>query len=116
MISMSLPMATLIAALLSLGNLSRHNEIIAMRASGVSLGKIIAPMLAGGLVISACAFLNDEFIMPDYSSRALYIRSVEIEKKQPRVMFQSRNCGSGARTTASPTSRWSPRTAMRCSA
>ena len=88
MISMSLPMATLIGALLSLGGLSRHNEIIAMRASGVSLGKIIAPMLAGGLVISACAFLNDEFIMPDYSSRALYIRSVEIEKKQPRVMFQ----------------------------
>jgi lipopolysaccharide export system permease protein len=89
MISMSLPMATLIGALLSLGGLSRHNEIIAMRASGVSLGRIIAPVLAGGLVISAFGFLNNEFIMPAYSSRALYIRSVEIEKKQQRVMFQS---------------------------
>ncbi len=88
MISMSLPMATLIGALLSLGGLSRHNEIIAMRASGVSLGRIIAPMLAGGLVISACGFLNNEFIMPKYTSLANYIRNVEIEKKQQRVMFQ----------------------------
>ena len=46
MISMSLPMATLIASLLSLGNLSRHNEIIAMRAGGVSLAKIVAPLLS----------------------------------------------------------------------
>ncbi len=88
MISMSLPMATLIAGLIALGNLSRHNEIIAMRASGVSLGKIIAPLLAGGLAISAFGFVNNEFIMPVYSSRANYIRNVEIEKKQQTVMFQ----------------------------
>ncbi len=59
MITISLPMATLIAALLALGNLSRHNEIIAMRASGVSLGKIITPLLAGGLAISAFGFINN---------------------------------------------------------
>jgi len=88
MISMSLPMATLIAALLSLGNLSRHNELIAMRASGVSLGRIVAPLLAGGLAISAVGFLNNELIMPEYTTRASYIQNVEIEKKEQRVMFQ----------------------------
>jgi lipopolysaccharide export system permease protein len=88
MISMSLPMATLIAALLSLGNLSRHNEIIAMRASGVSLAKIVAPLFVGGLLISVLGFVNNEFVMPVYSSRATYVRKVEIEKSQQRVMFQ----------------------------
>lgn len=88
MISLSLPMASLIAALLSLGDLSRHNEIIAMRASGVSLARIITPMVVGGMMISVFGFLNNEFIMPAYSSRANYIRNVEIEKKQQRVMFQ----------------------------
>jgi lipopolysaccharide export system permease protein len=88
MITMSLPLATLIAALLSLGNLSRHNEIIAMRAGGVSLLKIITPLLAGGLLISLFGFVNNEFIMPKYSSRANYIRFVEIEKQQQQVMFQ----------------------------
>jgi lipopolysaccharide export system permease protein len=88
MISLSLPMASLIAALLSLGNLSRYNEIIAMRASGVSLVKIVSPLLAGGLLISGLGFINNEFVMPYYSSRASYIRKVEIEKSQQRVMFQ----------------------------
>jgi lipopolysaccharide export system permease protein len=88
MISMSLPMASLIAGLLSLGNLSRHNEIIAMRASGVSLAKIVAPLIVGGILISGLGFLNNEFVMPVYSSRATYIRRVEIEKSQQRVMFQ----------------------------
>jgi lipopolysaccharide export system permease protein len=88
MVTMSLPMATLIAALLSLGNLSSHNEIIAMRAGGVSLARIIAPLLAGGMLISAFGFINNEFIMPISTSRANYIRSVEIEKKQQQVMFQ----------------------------
>ncbi|HUL01307.1 MAG TPA: LPS export ABC transporter permease LptG, partial [Nitrospirota bacterium] len=88
MVTMSLPMATLIAALLSLGSLSSHNEIIAMRAGGVSLMKIIAPLLAGGLLVSILGFINNEFIMPTCTSRANYIRSVEIEKKQQQVMFQ----------------------------
>lgn len=88
MISMSLPMATLIAAVLALGNLSRHNEIIAMRASGVSLVRIITPLLVGGMLISAFGFINNEIIMPIYSSRANYIRYVEIEKRQQKVMFQ----------------------------
>jgi lipopolysaccharide export system permease protein len=88
MITLSLPMATLIGSLLALGNLSRHNEIIAMRASGLSLTRIIAPLLAGGIAVSAFGFINNEFIMPPYSSRANYIKSVEIENKQQRVMFQ----------------------------
>lgn len=88
MVSLSLPMATLIASLLSLGNLSRHNEIIAMRASGVSLARIIMPMIVGGVLLSALGFLNTEYVIPVYSSRADYVRNVEIEKKQQRVMFQ----------------------------
>ncbi len=88
MISLSLPMATLIASLLSLGNLSRHNEIIAMRASGVSLARIIMPMVFGGVLLSVLGFLNTEYVIPVYSSRADYVRNVEIEKKQQRVMFQ----------------------------
>ncbi len=90
MASSSLPIASLVATLLSLGNLSRHNEIIAMRASGVSLTKIITPVLAGGLLVSVAAFINNEFIMPRYTMRANFIRNVEIEKKQQRVVFQQR--------------------------
>ncbi len=90
MASSSLPIAALIATLLSLGNLSRYNEIVAMRAGGVSLAGIIAPIVASGLLISLAAFLNNEYLMPVYTARANYIKNIEIEKKQQMVVFQQR--------------------------
>lgn len=83
-----LPIAALMAALLSLGNLSRHNEIIAMRAGGVSLFRIIAPVLVGGLIVSVLGFVNNEYIMPVYAAKANFIKNVQIEGKQQRVVFQ----------------------------
>lgn len=90
MATQALPIAALLATLISLGNLSRYNEIIAMRAGGLSLSRIITPVFVGGLVISAFGFVNNELIMPVYSARANQIRFVEIEKKQQRVVFQQR--------------------------
>jgi len=90
MAGQALPFAALIGTLLSLGNLSRHQEITAMRAGGVSLIGIIAPVLLGGALISCLGFLNNEVIMPAYTARAAFIRNVEVEKKQQRVIFQQR--------------------------
>lgn len=86
----SLPIAALMAALLSLGNLSRNNEVIAMRAGGMSLSAIIAPVLVAGLLLSLIGFFNNEYLMPVYTARANFIKNVEIEKKQQRVVFQQR--------------------------
>jgi lipopolysaccharide export system permease protein len=86
----SLPIASLIATLLTLGNLSRHNEIIAMRAGGIGLAAIVTPVIACGALISGLGFFNNEFVMPVYTARAGIIKSVEIEKRQQRVVFQQR--------------------------
>ena len=88
MAGQALPFAALIGTLLSLGNLSRHQEITAMRAGGVSLVSIITPVLLGGVLISCLGFLNNEVIMPAYAARAAFIKNVEVEKKQQRVIFQ----------------------------
>ncbi len=90
MASQALPFATLIGTLLSLGGLSRHQEITAMRAGGVSLFGVITPVVIGGLLISAFAFLNNEVIMPQYTAKATQVKNVEVEKKQQRAIFQQR--------------------------
>jgi len=90
MAGQALPFAALIGTLLALGALSRHNEITAMRAGGVSLLRIILPVLLGGALLSAVGFLNNEMVMPEYTARAAHIRNVEVEKKQERVIFQQR--------------------------
>lgn len=52
-LSLSVPMALLLACLLAFGRLSEDNEILALRASGLSLRKIFWPPLAFGLFLSA---------------------------------------------------------------
>jgi lipopolysaccharide export system permease protein len=58
-LSFSLPMAMLATALLVFGRMSADNEITALRASGVSLGQIVAPIILLAAVVSlSCLFIN----------------------------------------------------------
>ncbi len=90
MVGEALPFAALIGTLLALGNLSHHQEVTAMRAGGIGLLRIIAPVLAGGLLVSALGFVNNEMVTPVYTARAAYIRSVDVLKKKQTVIFQQR--------------------------
>ncbi len=58
----SLPLGLLVAVLLVFGKLSAHNEITAMRASGISLWQVLAPVLAMALgTMLVCIPLNTYF-------------------------------------------------------
>lgn len=90
MVTQSLPFAALLGALLSLGGLSRSNEITAMRAGGISFADIMTPVLIGGLLLSVLGFFNNEVIMPRYAAQALRIIRVDVMKKEQRAVFQQR--------------------------
>lgn len=55
-LEVTVPMALLLGVILAIGRLSADSEIIAMRASGVSLYQIAAPILALSLLVFAGAF------------------------------------------------------------
>ena len=58
-----LPMVTLFAILLALGRLSSDSEIIALKASGVSLYRLLPPLLLfAGLIFAVCLSLSLEWI------------------------------------------------------
>ncbi len=77
-----LPIAVLAAMLLSLGGFSRHNELTAMRACGVSSAQIVAPLLGVCLALSAFIFVWNEKVVPYFATRAHYINTIEIKKRQ----------------------------------
>lgn len=52
-----MPMAVLVSCLLTFGKFSHDNEIMAMRASGVSLLKTVAPVFLVGVTLSLFSFL-----------------------------------------------------------
>jgi lipopolysaccharide export system permease protein len=84
---MILPITLLLALLYTLTNHSRHNEITAMRAAGISLWRICAPYFVVGCILSAALFVLNEFVVPrsvDWKVHILsrYVqRSGDIESK-----------------------------------
>lgn len=75
------PLAVLIATFLTLGMLSRNNEIIAFKSSGVSLLKLTAPLLLFGAFFSGVLFFLNGTLIPSAYKQAKVIQEVRIEKK-----------------------------------
>lgn len=68
------PIAALVSILFILGDLNKHNELIAMRASGLSALHILAPFIFFSVVISFTVLLINEAVVPDaaITSKAIY--------------------------------------------
>ena len=58
------PMSTLLATLLTFGRLSSSSEITAMKSCGISFGRIAAPAIFLGLVVSICSIFFNEHVVP----------------------------------------------------
>jgi LPS export ABC transporter permease LptG/LPS export ABC transporter permease LptF len=58
------PLAVLIAALVTFGVLNRNSEIIAMKATGISLYRLVIPVVAISAMLSISLFLFDQYYLP----------------------------------------------------
>ena len=67
--ALTLPMSTLLGILLCYSTLSASSEIVAMRAAGVSLARIMAPALVVALLISGVTFIFNEKVVPGANRR-----------------------------------------------
>lgn len=64
MLPLSLPLATLLASMMTLGTLGQNNELLAIKAAGVSLQRVLMPLGAACLVVSIGAFFISNDLMP----------------------------------------------------
>lgn len=64
MIPMALPLAVLLASLMTFGNLGEHFELTAMKASGVSLIRVMSPLIVLMSVIGVGAFFFQNNVLP----------------------------------------------------
>lgn len=84
------PMAVLLSAIYVLSNLNKHNEIIAMRSSGISLWRILTPIIILGCITSTAVFVVNDRIIPATSRISNTIRRDEIERYKQRDKQQAR--------------------------
>ena len=69
-IALSFPMSMLLATLLAFGRLGNDLEILAFRASGISIGRLIIPVVIMGFLISLMTVWFNESVVPQASISA----------------------------------------------
>ena len=87
LLTFTIPVSALSATLLAFGRLASDNEIIALRASGVSLSRLAAPTITMGLLLSLlCVPLNDKILpQAEFNARKLI---KEIGIKNPLALLE----------------------------
>jgi lipopolysaccharide export system permease protein len=84
MFALIIPMAVLPATLMTFGNLASENEITAMKASGVSLYRMILPGTLGAVFLTAFLIFYNNFVLPDSNHKLLNLL-IDINRKKPTV-------------------------------
>lgn len=92
-------MAMLLGTLLGFGRLSSDSEIVALRAAGASVGRIVLPVAVFGLAVSIVTFAFNELLVPLAAKQATRIRdeiakNVEGRGMRPQLIPQYKDDGS----------------------
>jgi lipopolysaccharide export system permease protein len=84
MLVLAVPMSVLVATLMAFGDLSSKNEITAMKAGGVSLYRMLTPVLITGLIVAMLLVYFNNYILPESNYR-LKTLMVDIRRKKPTL-------------------------------
>ncbi|MGA8677356.1 MAG: LPS export ABC transporter permease LptF [Candidatus Acidiferrales bacterium] len=81
------PLATLVATLVTLAVMAKNNEVIAFKASGISLYRLVLPLTLAGCVVAGSMFLLDDTFLPYANQRQDALRN-QIKGRPPQTYFQ----------------------------
>lgn len=83
-VPLAIPMAVLLSSLMTFGNMAEHYELASLKSSGLSLMKIMRPLifLAVGTMIGAFLFAN--YVLP-YTNLKMYSTLFDIRQQKPAL-------------------------------
>ncbi|MBR5075707.1 MAG: methionyl-tRNA formyltransferase [Bacteroidales bacterium] len=81
---LALPLATLIASTMVIGQMSENGELMAMKASGISFGRIITPLAAASALIAVGTFFVCSRLVP-YAFNQIYTLRDDITKTKNEI-------------------------------
>ena len=80
------PLAVLIAVLVTFGVLNRNSEIIAMKACGISLYRLVIPIVSIAALLAVSLFLFDQFYLPQANRRQEALHNI-IKGRPPQTVL-----------------------------
>jgi LPS export ABC transporter permease LptG len=78
------PLGALVAVLVTLGIMSKNNEIVAIKASGISLYRLAVPLLLAGMLLAVTMVVLDDTYLPYANQRQDALRNM-IKGKPPQT-------------------------------
>jgi lipopolysaccharide export system permease protein len=84
LVPMSLPLATLLASIMTFGNLGEYNELMAIKAAGVPLPRIMRPLIFLNIVIAIAAFFFSNNILP-YTNLKMGALLYDVRQQRPEL-------------------------------
>ena len=85
---MALPLATLLSSMMIMGQLSENNELSAMKASGISVTRVMAPLIICCLLISIGTFFATNDLVP-YSYEKIFTLRDDIGRTKSEIKIPS---------------------------
>ncbi len=86
-VAMTMPMAVLVAVLYVVSRLAAENELTALHAGGVSIGRLIRPLLIAGVFVTLVAFLFSDQVLPR-SNHRLKTLLTDIARTKPTFSLE----------------------------
>ncbi|MCX8042979.1 MAG: LPS export ABC transporter permease LptG [Desulfobacterota bacterium] len=82
------PFAVLLCSFITVGIFNRHNEIMALKAHGISLFRVLHVFILVSGAIFLFSFWLQEYVLPYTNTRAKEIKNINIKGKQPSKLFK----------------------------
>ncbi len=87
LIPMGLPLATLLAAIMTLGNLGENYELLALKSAGISLPRILRPLIIVVGAISIGSFFVANNLVP-HATKKIYALLYDIRQQKQSIEFK----------------------------
>ena len=81
---LALPLATLLASMMTFGDMGEHYELTAMNSAGVSLARILLPATVASALIAVAAFFIGDRLVP-YSINQIYTMRDDIGRTKSEI-------------------------------
>ena len=85
---LAIPLATLLSSMMTLGDMGEHFELTAMKASGISLARVLVPMTVIAILVSVGAFFVGDRLVP-YSINQIFTMRDDIGRTKSEIKIPS---------------------------
>ena len=87
LVPMALPLSTLLASLMTLGNMGENNELLAIKSAGISLPRILSPLIFITILISISAFFFSNNVLP-YTNLKISTLLYSVKQQKPELAIK----------------------------